>query len=483
MTARTPAAIASAASAASALLLVGALTLTAACSHAPSASKPAPARGGPSAEAAEAAAGAAAAAAAGVEPSVVDPATIEGLDVVNDSGNSRFCPWATSYPDVPGATALTAAMRRDVGEHLAEFLGPDSRSPVDCGGDTRSGDPDTQDTRELNISFALLVASGDVVGVRLSNRDRTARTYWYDGADLTYRPALALIESGSRAAFVSALREKARRQGGVGPAALDDLAFTADGGLRAGSAVALDRATVTPWLSEFGRRAQAQTTDPSPTLDLGADHTPTPAVPAGADPGADPTDCSRVKCVALTFDDGPAVPESTTLLQYLAEYDARATFFVVGQNAAAHRAVVRAQADAGHEIGNHSWSHPRLTELSTEEIRSQLARTSEEIRSATGTEPTLFRPPYGSIDDRVRAAAQPLSAVMWDVDPRDWEDRDTDRVTQRVIAATDPGDVILLHDIHRTSVAAVPQILSTLTAGGYHFVTVSHLRATPNALG
>lgn len=449
------------ASAASVLLLAGALTLTTSCSLDPVVPKPAPGRGGPPATAA-----------AG---RTVDPATVEGLDVVNDSGNDSFCPWATSYPDVPGATALTAAMEKDIGKRLAGFLGTsDATRPTNCADDDRSDDTDN---RELNIGFGVLVASGDVVGVRLSSRDQkglSTETYWYDGADRAYRPALALIDKVHRAAFVSALPKRLP---------LDDIAFAPDGGLQVARDVILDEATVAPWLSEFGSRARAEAVDPSPTLDLGAADTPAPDVPTTPeDPGEDTTDCSQVKCVALTFDDGPTVPESTMLLEHLAEYEARATFFVVGQNVAVHRAVVRAQAEAGHEIGNHSWSHPRLTDLTTEEIRSQLARTGAEIRAATGSEPTLFRPPYGSIDDRVRTAARPLSAVLWEVDPRDWEDRDADRVAQRVIAETDPGEIIPLHDIHPTTVAAVPQILSTLEAGGYHFVTVSHLRATPDPL-
>ncbi|MGW0707965.1 polysaccharide deacetylase family protein [Streptomyces sp. NPDC002643] len=447
-------------STASALLLAGALTLTTACSLDPTVPRSAPALGGPPAKAA-----------AGT---TIDPATIEGLDIVNDSGNGRFCPWATSYPDVPGAPALTAAMEKDVDKRLADFLGAatdDTTRATNCDDSDRSGAPAT---RELNIGFAVLVASGDVVGVRLSSRDQkgpSAKTYWYDGAGKAYRAAPELIERRHRAALVSALPRRLP---------LDDIAFTPDGGLRVAGDVILDKAKVTPWLSEFGRRARSEAVDPSPALDLAATGSPTPTVPALDAPGKDTTDCSRVKCVALTFDDGPAVPESTELLDHLAEYGARATFFVVGQNAAVHRAVVRAQSRAGHEIGNHSWNHQRLTRLTTEEARSQLVRTSDEIRAATGAEPTLFRPPYGSINERVRNAARPLPSVLWDVDSRDWEDRDADRVAQRVIAETDPGEIILLHDIHPTTVAAVPQILHTLEAGGYHFVTVGHLRATPN---
>jgi peptidoglycan/xylan/chitin deacetylase (PgdA/CDA1 family) len=183
-----------------------------------------------------------------------------------------------------------------------------------------------------------------------------------------------------------------------------------------------------------------------------------------------------VKCVALTFDDGPAAQETATLLTYLAKYDARATFFVVGQNVAAHPELVRAEARAGNEIGNHSWNHPNLTGLSPAQINSQLDRTSAAIKAATGKEPTLFRPPYGAINAKVRKATR-LSPVLWDVDTEDWKYRDAAKIAQTVIAQTGRNDVILMHDIHPTSVAAVPEILRTLTARGYRFVTVSQLRA------
>ncbi|KUO02947.1 hypothetical protein AQJ67_20035 [Streptomyces caeruleatus] len=194
--------------------------------------------------------------------------------------------------------------------------------------------------------------------------------------------------------------------------------------------------------------------------------------------GDDDTDCKKAKCIALTFDDGPAMPETSTLLTYLARYKARATFFTVGQNVAAHPDLVRAASRAGMEIGNHSYSHPDLTKLTPEQVASQLNRTSAAIEAATtGRTPTLFRPPYGAINATVRGATR-LSPVLWDVDTEDWKYRDADKVARTVIDKARRNDVVLMHDIHPTSVAAIPRILRTLTARGYHFVTVSHLRAT-----
>jgi peptidoglycan/xylan/chitin deacetylase (PgdA/CDA1 family) len=430
----------------------------------------------------------------------VDPSKIEGLDIVTDSSEHSSCPYAASYPAVPGAETMTAAMKKYVEARLSVF-----RSGS-CAGDSAA-----DEARELNISYEFLVAYGDVLGVRLTTRDATSvgdglmtTTYWYDGKDRAYRTALGLVADGSQDAFVAALKKQLEGREGVDARSLDeafadpsnratvldDLAFTADGGLRvtfdrgevgvpaAGRyTVAFSKATVTPWLSDFGKRAQRQTVHPSGGLDLGAIHTPAPAVPTQTASGTDTTDCRKVKCVALTFDDGPAAPETATLLTYLAKYEARVTFFTVGQNVAAHPELVRAESRAGHEIGNHSWNHPDLTRLTPAQISSQLTRTSAAIKAATGKAPTLFRPPYGAVNATVKAATT-LSPVLWDVDTEDWKYRDAAKVARTVITKAGRNDVVLMHDIHPTSVAAVPEILRTLTARGYHFVTVSHLRAT-----
>ncbi|MFJ4974678.1 polysaccharide deacetylase family protein [Streptomyces coeruleorubidus] len=478
---------------ASVLLLLGSLALTAACSTGSPPADSAPAEDGPSRSRGND---------IGTQ---VDLTKLKGISIVSDSSTDRSCPWATSYPDVPGAGAMTAAMKKDVEGRLAVFLGTDIGGPPSCGG------PDGPEGPELNVSFSFLAASGDVLGVRLGTVDRTSnadglgtRAYWYDGAARKYRPAPGLIADGSRDAFVTALKKRLEKREGVTPDTveaalgdqesrdtyLDDMAFTADGDLKvdfdrgtvglppAGRiSVTLPKATVTPWLSDFGSRAQHQTTDPDDKLDLGAAHTPAPPVAAQPDPGEDTTDCSKVKCIALTFDDGPAAPETGTLLKHLAQHKARATFFVVGQNVAAHPDIVRAEMKSGHEIANHSWNHPVLTNLTPAQVRSQLERTDAAIKAATGKEPALFRPPYGAIDDEVKASTT-LSPVLWDVDTLDWKTHDPAKVARTVISQAEPNDVVLIHDIHPTSVAAVPEILRTLTARGYHFVTVSHLRAT-----
>ncbi|MBR8640583.1 polysaccharide deacetylase family protein [Streptomyces tuirus] len=431
---------------------------------------------------------------------------IKGIRIISHNSEDHTCKWATGYPDVPGATAMTAAMKEKVEERVDAFLGQEGDGPATLCGGAPAGTEAARDA-ELNVSFSFLVASGDVLGVRLTTvQAPTAgdgidtRTYWYDGKDKVHKSAPELIADGSRNAFLTAVQERLKKKEGADPTllddpadhdfSLDDMAFTADGdltvvfdrgtaGVPAGGrySVTLPRTTVSPWLSDFGMRVQKQTVSPSTGLDLGATDAPAPPVPTHTADGEDTTDCAKVKCVALTFDDGPAAPYTGTLLDHLAQYDARATFFTVGQNVAAHPELVRAEARAGHEIANHSWNHPDLTRLTPAEIRSQLTRTNAAIEAATGKEPTLFRPPYGAINGKVRSATG-LSPVLWDLDTEDWKYPDASRVAQSVTSKVDRNDVILLHDIHATSVEAVPGILRTLTARGFHFVTISHLRDT-----
>ncbi|MEW9548189.1 polysaccharide deacetylase family protein [Nonomuraea sp. NPDC050783] len=194
---------------------------------------------------------------------------------------------------------------------------------------------------------------------------------------------------------------------------------------------------------------------------------------ADATTGGRPVDCRRAKCVALTFDDGPG-PYTGTLLRHLAAHHAHATFFVVGQNVAARPSVLRGIAAAGHEIGNHTWSHPDLTKLPMAAVRAQVARCDRAVRSAAGISPALVRPPYGALDTTVRAAVRrPL--VLWSVDTLDWLHRDSARVARVAIKGARPGAVILFHDIHPTTVRAIPKVLKALSREGYTFVTVSRL--------
>ncbi|RJL32847.1 polysaccharide deacetylase family protein [Bailinhaonella thermotolerans] len=198
-----------------------------------------------------------------------------------------------------------------------------------------------------------------------------------------------------------------------------------------------------------------------------------PSVPA---PGVD---CAKVKCVALTFDDGPG-PYTNKLLGMLAKADARATFFMVGEMTGPRPGVMRRMVRDGHEVANHSWSHPNLARLSTAKVRRQLKRTQDSIARITGVRPTLMRPPYGATDKQVVKATKELglAQIIWNVDTMDWRDRNSKVVSRRAIKKVRPGSIVLFHDIHRTTVNAIPKVLRELKKKGYHFVTVSELYGT-----
>ena len=197
--------------------------------------------------------------------------------------------------------------------------------------------------------------------------------------------------------------------------------------------------------------------------------TPAPATPAPA-----PTTGNKV--IALTFDDGPG-PHTAHLLDILDQYGAKATFFLIGSKVSSQANVVRSIQARGHQLGNHSWSHPELPKLPVDQIAGEVDRTNEAIKQVTGVTPAILRPPYGAVNGVVleQLRLRGMSSILWSVDTRDWADRNSDIVCSRAVAGARPGAIILMHDIHQTSVGAVPCILSALKQQGYLFVTVQGL--------
>src|SRR5437660_1395195 len=185
--------------------------------------------------------------------------------------------------------------------------------------------------------------------------------------------------------------------------------------------------------------------------------------------------------IALTFDDGPSATLTPKLLDLLAAHHIKATFFVIGENVAEHPEIVARAAREGHEIGNHSWSHPNLAKMSEEGVRSQLRRTDDAIKSATGVRPTLLRPPYGSITAREKRWIHDefgYQIILWDVDPNDWKRPGPAVVRTRILKETRPGSIVLSHDIHPGTIEAMPSTFDALKAKGFKFVTVSELIRT-----
>jgi peptidoglycan/xylan/chitin deacetylase (PgdA/CDA1 family) len=188
-------------------------------------------------------------------------------------------------------------------------------------------------------------------------------------------------------------------------------------------------------------------------------------------------DCSQVKCIALTFDDGPS-PYTDRLLQILKDNDAKATFFLIGNKVAANPGGAKRIADAGMEIGGHTWEHPNMTTIPPEEIPAQFRKASDAIEAATGQRPTLVRTAGGLINDTVLAEAgkQGLADINWDVIPFDWaNDSNTGATRYMLMTQIKPNSVVLFHDTYSSTVDLVQQFIPVLKANGYHMVTVSHM--------
>lgn len=231
--------------------------------------------------------------------------------------------------------------------------------------------------------------------------------------------------------------------------------------------------TITVPISSVSKYLQNPTARKLANIPKPPEPKPAPA-PAPAAPAPAPTTGNKV--IALTFDDGPG-PYTAHLLDILDQYGAKATFFLIGSKVSGQASVVRNIQARGHQLGNHSWSHPELPKLSVDQIAGEIDRTNEAIRQASGVKPSILRPPYGAVNGVVleQLRARGMSSILWSVDTRDWADRNSQIVCSRAVAGARPGAVILMHDIHQTSVNAVPCILSSLKQQGYSFVTIQQL--------
>jgi peptidoglycan/xylan/chitin deacetylase (PgdA/CDA1 family) len=184
--------------------------------------------------------------------------------------------------------------------------------------------------------------------------------------------------------------------------------------------------------------------------------------------------------VAMTFDDGPHPQHTPRLLDMLKQRGIKATFFVVGQNAAQYPEILKRIHAEGHELANHSYTHPILNPLGEGGIREQLDKTHQAVLGATGVTMKLLRPPYGALTENMRRWTHQTFGyriALWDVDPLDWKVRDAARVQSEILGHARAGSIILAHDIHKTTVDAMPETLDGLVAKGFKFVTVSELIA------
>ena len=218
-----------------------------------------------------------------------------------------------------------------------------------------------------------------------------------------------------------------------------------------------------------------------------------PAAPAGvaanAAPVATPGPDHKIirewntnrKLVALTFDDGPNTAFTPRMIELLKERNVRATFFLIGPNVKANPELTRQLAEAGFELGNHSWSHPEFNKMTPEKIREEVEKTSAEIEAAAGIRPVVLRPPYGAANEKVQKVMEELGLhiINWSIDTNDWRGKATAKsIEDEVMKNLRDGAIILMHDRFERSLEATAALIDQVRAKGYEFATVSELLGT-----
>ncbi len=188
------------------------------------------------------------------------------------------------------------------------------------------------------------------------------------------------------------------------------------------------------------------------------------------------------KQIALTFDDGPCKLYTQEILEILSEYNAKATFFVIGQNAEKFPELIKLEKENGHEIGNHTYSHPEMRKITVEQFEEEITKTQQILKEITGEYPVLFRPPGGYLSNSIveKISSNNCRTVLWSwrQDTRDWEKPKADVIVNNVISNIKDGDIILFHDYNTkgsTTPEALRKLLPKLRDMGYEFVTVSEL--------
>ncbi|WZH51911.1 MAG: polysaccharide deacetylase family protein [Nocardioides alkalitolerans] len=430
-------------------------------------------------------------------PAVVDPSVLEDVPAASTvTVTEQLGEVHVTWPRL-GIAALDAELDRLGADKVATFRPTVAAAPEDS---------------ELNGTWSFVGSSADVVGVLtdtyLLAEGRTTETWqttWYDAAAGTVVPNLALVDDA--ATLAEDVTEALDGQPAVDPDLLADalatgvpvLGFTENGELFVG----FDEGQISP--AHTGRVSVVLTLDQTDDLlsDLGEVAQASlvdPALPPGAvepegsdDPGTSDeseasaatstppvdtgdVDCAEQQCVALTFDDGPGAG-TPALLEALGTLDAPATFFVLGQQVATYPAVTAAIAAAGHELGVHTWDHRNLTRLPLPEVDRELARTVTVVEDAVDQTPTLFRPPYGATDERVRtrADAAGLTEVLPTVDPDTLAGLEPAALVERVVADAEAGGIVVLPDTASTSAATVTAIVTGLRQRGFTLVTASRL--------
>ena len=183
------------------------------------------------------------------------------------------------------------------------------------------------------------------------------------------------------------------------------------------------------------------------------------------------------RVISISFDASWGGDKTIAILDLLDEYDAKATFFLVGIWVDKYPELVKAIHDRGHEIGNHSDSHPHMTQISESKMRQELDGCSDRIEALTGVRPTLFRPPYGDYDNKVVAVSrnEGYECVQWSIDSLDWKNRGVSDLVKRATTNVQQGDIVLFHNDSEYIVKALPEILAYYRDQGFQLIPVGDI--------
>lgn len=187
------------------------------------------------------------------------------------------------------------------------------------------------------------------------------------------------------------------------------------------------------------------------------------------------------KRICLTYDDGPTPGITDRILNELARRKLKATFFMIGRKVEQYPSLAREVVAAGHEVANHTFTHPALNRLPEARVDEEIRRAQDVISDITGHQPNWFRPPYGAFrqDQGPTPLSYKLGVANWSVDPRDWASPGASVIVQRVLSATTPGSIILLHDLKRQTLDATGPILDGLLEKRFHFASLTTLIGDP----
>lgn len=202
--------------------------------------------------------------------------------------------------------------------------------------------------------------------------------------------------------------------------------------------------------------------------------------PTGKQQSQSVADATCSNCVAITYDDGPG-ELTAQLLDTLKAKDAHASFMVLAPNATAHPDLLRRMKAEGHTVGNHTASHRELNKLSPSDVDGEIKAGAAAIKAATGENPRWMRPPYGATNGTVEAAAKAngQAQALWSVDTVDWKDRNSEHVCEAAVNGAQPGSIVLMHDIHATTIGAADCVIDGLRAKGLEPVSLDRLIPNP----